>query len=1162
MRSLDDIRQRAWEVRAKCLKGQKSLLDGLIVRIQRHHKITLAPSHPNALEGGEAELQPPVLKYDEGLHADLAKLAYVLAHELGHLELHPRVKRRTYRLNPIAAAIYLRRQDVGAVAAYSHRLPEETEAITFANEMVCPAPEVFSRWREVPGTTLTALAEHFEVSEDLVAVQLTEALYREALGAAPSASDRPPRPHRKDVGQDEAVAHTDGPALVLAGPGTGKTRTLVRHAVHVLRTTRDVGDNLLILTFSNEAAEELRTRIAQELGGYDDLVSDRVTVFTFHAFGFYLVRLFHEQLGFAQPPTVLDVAGQQEVILDAFVASGADALLNLKAPNDSAERAAAHINHLKQRFQTPEWLLTTNDELAVGLDHDDQKPHALAKLWAEYERRKQELGRVDFADLVFLPTQLMKRDKGVLGLVREQFHRLLIDEYQDVSLATGELVRTVCLDEGGSVEVPAWVVGDPFQGIYAFLGADIRNITEFVDTFRAEEIGLHQSYRSCVPVVEAANKLARLMGGAGSLVPDPNVMPHGERAVRVAVAPTDAAEHQGVADLVTEWLSDDEVAPEDIAVLARRNVDVREIAKALGTRGISTTTSGIVTAEGAAGDVAAVLTFANDPASALPRLAFALGRLGTSQHDRNTVVARALAHLRAGLLLSNLEMEGSADQQRLTHELLATYSAAEDGAFSQDGFASITTFLFESSLYLRRVLDARDAATEAPDIAQANLALVEIATALGHAAAYRFSHPQTEPRKSRIGFASYFRRTLARSTPSAVAPRRTPGLVQVMTCHASKGLEFPLVVVAGQRLPGTTQRLAWLPPESLPIQSRPDDEVQADALLFVGLTRAERAVVVSYAHSPTATGRPSKLPKLLKDWIETTDVHTEEWSSVDVAEKSVMVSPVWGSSPDRRVRTRALAKPDKSCSIRSYIQNELGLSFPHPDPELYGVFVGRMRQFIGSLVEASHGRLEPLSREEGLGMLSDAWPITGLKDHRLALFYDVAAKRIAENFPGALDQSGLFLANGFVALDLDGPSTEYGVELSSGLAAHFLDAAARPTGIVFHLGSLAGNLNAKGTGVKWGTAALLRDRVELALLRSYYESTAEQEFQPYVYSFEDGALYAFAWPQKRYYKAEIERLASRISEFARFEYEHVVNHGQCERCSVRIACPFWMGADR
>lgn len=1157
MRSLDEIRERAWAVRAECLGGGRSLLDGLRDLIGRHG-VALAPVHANAIEGGDAELQPPALLYDEALNDDPTRLAYVLAHELGHLEFHPRVRRKNYRANPIAAAIYLRQQDVGAVATYSHRLPEETEAIAFANEVACPSRDVFERWRQGPERTALALAAHFSAPVELVTVQLVEGLYRMALGTAPSAYREGRETSAPNPRQSDAIQHLDGPALIQAGPGTGKTWTLVEHAVRILRDPQVVGDNLLVLTFSNEAAEELRARIGPALSGLPD---ERVGVFTFHGFGYYLVRLFHKDLGYSTPPRVLDEAGQSELILDAFARSESEAIFKLKDPEGAASEAAAHINHLKQRLRTPKWLRDQTASLAAeGDDRYEAKRLALTDLWEAYEGLKREKGRVDFADLIAIPIDYLRANDKALGLVRSQFQRVLIDEYQDVSLATGALVRTLCLDDDGSVAVAPWVVGDQHQGIYAFLGGDVRNVTGFASEFDAREIGLVQSYRSARPITEAANTLAALMDGRyapdpeHALVPAPHVEPYSDDPVRVVSALTDAGEYEGVADLVAEWLNDSTVKAEDVAVLARRNADVREIAKAIAHRGHPTTTSGIVTAEGAAGDIVAAMTLADDPESAVARLAMALGPIGLTLQARNETIAQALNHLGQGHSLSTLTVEGTGDQAALASEIRAANQHAAEQIHTADAFLAATSFLFESSLYLRRTIDACDADDETI-AATASLTLAELATTLGHAAAYRFSHDRTPPREARLRFAAHFRRTLARSTPSAIAPRRSPGFVRVMTCHASKGLEFPLVVVAGQRLPGGFRRRSWLPPE--PEVDGPD---QADALLYVGVTRAERAVVVSFAERATSSGGEIRRPKLLDAWIETGSVTLGTFPEVESVDRSVEIGPLWGTRPDRRVRVRGIAKD--SCSIRGYVQDELRLSFPRPEPSLYGTFVARMRQVVGALFQASHSESSAISEEAALRVLAESWPTPVVEEHRLAPFFDDVARRVAVGWSSALDRSSLTLPAVPLLLDLGAVSHEVGVDLSSGLAAFGRDASGRPVGIVLHLGSLQQLLKKGKHEVGWGAKStdLQRSRPELALLRSYYDSIDDEPFEAYIYSAEDGEIYPFGWPNGRYYAPEVERIGARLSEVADRRYVHEVDLGQCERCGVRVACPYWSGA--
>jgi hypothetical protein len=335
--------------------------------------------------------------------------------------------------------------------------------------------------------------------------------------------------------------------------------------------------------------------------------------------------------------------------------------------------------------------------------------------------------------------------------------------------------------------------------------------------------------------------------------------------------------------------------------------------------------------------------------------------------------------------------------------------------------------------------------------------------------------------------------------------------------------------------------------------------------LYVGVTRAERAVAVSYSERATTTGRLSRLPGVLKAWIDSGLVAVESWPSVDHADKSIEIEPLWGLPAQRRVRARAFSKPKDNCSIRGYVQDELGLSFPRPEPGLYGVFVGRMRRLVSALFADSHRDGTPLTEEEALARLDEVWPVPAFEDHPLAPFYDAVARRVATSWSGALDRSVLTLPTDPVSLDLDAVRREAGVELVTGLAAHGRDMEGRPTGIVLHLKSLKSALLKGKDELGWGAKSteVQRTRPELAFLRSYFEATEGEPFQVFLYSVENGKLYRFAWPtggHARHYTTELDRVGERLRHLAGARYVHEINAGQCERCGVRIACPYWTGA--
>jgi len=225
-------------------------------------------------------------------------------------------------------------------------------------------------------------------------------------------------------------------------------------------------------------------------------------------------------------------------------------------------------------------------------------------MFRAYEVAKSARQRIDFADLIALPTRILMAHPELMQQYREKYVWVMVDEYQDVSRAVARLLCHLC-----GAENPPWVVGDTRQAIYRFRGAAPENVEQFAQDFPGARVfHLTTNYRSCASIIQAANQLAMLMEAPDHTTPDyperwiPPQNPCGalgDPAVAVAIADADRAEQAGIVAQVRHWLAMD-VPAQDIAILARRNIDVRNIVLALGTRGIPATTSGLLTAEGPA----------------------------------------------------------------------------------------------------------------------------------------------------------------------------------------------------------------------------------------------------------------------------------------------------------------------------------------------------------------------------------------------------------------------------------------------------------------------------------------------------------------------------------------------------------------------------------
>src|SRR4051812_39248382 len=357
--------------------------------------------------------------------------------------------------------------------------------------------------------------------------------------------------------QRQAVVQTEGPVLVLAGAGSGKTRVIAHRVVHLLE--RGVPARaILAVTFTNKAAAEMKERIVRLASG--GLDARRVSVSTFHAFGVRIVREQHERLALPAKFAILD-SGDQTALVKRL-------LRDLKI--DDKRFDVARLLAILSRLRTSG---------APG-HPDDEYELCAAELRPKYELGLRAMGAVDFDDLLILPLQLFAAHVDVLQKYQARFRYLLVDEYQDTNDAQLKL-----LEHLAGVRRNLCVVGDDDQSIYAWRGAQVRHIQEFDRRFPGcVEVFLEQNYRSNGNILEAANavigrnpgrKPKRLWTDRGR---GPNL--------RLVAAPSDEGEAKYVADEIVRVSYEEKIPPREIAILYRTNAQARAFEEALRLAGM------------------------------------------------------------------------------------------------------------------------------------------------------------------------------------------------------------------------------------------------------------------------------------------------------------------------------------------------------------------------------------------------------------------------------------------------------------------------------------------------------------------------------------------------------------------------------------------------
>src|SRR5262245_23289109 len=1138
VRSLKRARERARDCRHKIGVRKEGLLERVINYLEDEHQIELIPANSHFLQNGHALLKPAegCLYYDRKYDDDPAGRLKVILHELGHLELHGRLKKLCSEPDPVYGSIYAA-SGSGGLTRYNPRAREEAEANAFATEFQCPRDETFLLWQS--GHDSSSIADFFGVSIHTVHAQLAESLFSIAGGEVGESGRKRFTGFELNDSQLAAATFTGAPALVCAGPGTGKTATLVRRVEYLLDDRGAEPESLLVLTFSNEAAQELEERIADRFG---EQIAARIRISTFHGFGIAFLH-HHGQLA-GLDALILDEAGQGGLVNSILGKTDCEKLLKLKRPSETVIRIVEHINYLKNRLLTPGALAAALDrwELAED-DPGKQAARQFLQIFRLYEEEKAASQRVDFADLIAIPIRVLEREKELADRYRKKYRFVLVDEYQDVSRSVATLLRHLCGPQN-----PPWVVGDARQAIYRFLGAAAENVEDFESDFPGGvAFELNVNYRSCREIVIVACQLASLMGGRtivreGAdynerwLAARTNPSSFGERPVRISVAKSDLAEQEGVAAQIEEWIKHG-VAAGEIAALARRNIDVRNIALALGRVGIRAVAARLATPEGAAGDLACVATFADRPKTSLPRIAIALGRGRFEKSVINSAV-RWISDTADDE--GNFAVRGNGAGDELAAEIRRAWRGLLLYKHSGDAFTKMCAFLFDASDYLRRILAL-------PAGAERSLLLGEITTALSQAARWRITHRDISRRQSRLSFGEHFRDSLNVGAPSLIPPPATTDAVRVMTCHAAKGLEFPYVAVVGQTLPAAPRVYKWLPPSLQP--SAEEDVRQSDSLFFVGATRAQRALLVSYANTAggSARSRDREGTPLLSRWRGAYSVNTVRLPETAMEREQAEITDIWGGSPKSLLAASSLDKG--RCAVQTYLNEFLGARFPLDEKPLYPAFFQAARRAMERVVYESGEKGNAVSRSEAAEIFREEWKANGADGHRHHRIYFALGQKYVEQF--AMAAQSLPPADKYLETTL-GDDTA-GLRLRLDLVAFHRAADGSVIAVQFRPESYADK--AKDGNLQWSKLDNAY-RIPFALLRQ-----REPQLRPYIFSGEDGVLYPFLWSAK---KGSVEEEARRAEEryrlFSRRIFNQQINRWKCDSCEVHVICPHWLEA--
>ncbi|MCC7223944.1 MAG: UvrD-helicase domain-containing protein [Chitinophagales bacterium] len=370
--------------------------------------------------------------------------------------------------------------------------------------------------------------------------------------------------------QRAAVEQTEGPVMIVAGPGSGKTRVLTYRIAHLIRNACAPAYQILALTFTNKAAKEMKARVEKIVG---ETAARQLWMGTFHSIFARILRTEADKLGYPTNFTVYDQDDAKSLIKTILKEQ------NLSDENYKPQQVLQRISHAKNNLLTPEAYL--QNETLMAADLQAGRPQ-LGNIYRAYYRRCRQAGAMDFDDLLVKTYILLYKNTDVLEKYRQKFKFLLIDEFQDTNFAQYAIIQLLAQSHHNIA-----VVGDDAQSIYAFRGATIENILNFerdYGKFALKVFKLEQNYRSTGHIVAVANSI--IANNQRQIAKQIWTSNENGGKVRLAYAPSDSAEAKLIADWVLEERLRYHFRNDDIAILYRTNAQSRPIEEALRKQGI------------------------------------------------------------------------------------------------------------------------------------------------------------------------------------------------------------------------------------------------------------------------------------------------------------------------------------------------------------------------------------------------------------------------------------------------------------------------------------------------------------------------------------------------------------------------------------------------
>lgn len=608
--------------------------------------------------------------------------------------------------------------------------------------------------------------------------------------------------------QKEAVLHTDGPLLILAGAGSGKTRVLTHRIAYLIDECGVNPWNIMAITFTNKAAGEMRERVDNLVG----FGAESIWVSTFHSSCVRILRRHIENLGYTTSFSIYDSDDQKTLMRQVFKT------LDIDTKQFKERSVLSAISSAKDKLITPEEFL-----LNAGGDFREKKT---GEIYKEYQKQLKKNNALDFDDLIVKTVELFQNNPQILDYYQERFRYIMVDEYQDTNMAQFKLVSLLA-----SKYRNLCVVGDDDQSIYRFRGADIQNILSFENTFPGTMvIKLEQNYRSTQNILDAANEVIRHNFGRK----DKTLWTANGEGDKILFKQFDTAKDE--ADFVVRQIRDSGYSYQDQAVLYRTNAQSRLLEERCIFYNVPYRLVGGVNfyQRKEIKDILAYLkTIANgvDDLSVIRIINVPKRGIGATTIGRVTAFASEHSMSFYDTLKEAKQIPGIGKAAEKISRFIAQMEAFRAMAYSEEySMKDLIDHILEDTGYEEELQEEGEI--------EAQTRLENIEELINKAAAYEedSEHPTLDEFLEQVALVADIDNV-----------DDTEDRVTLMTLHSAKGLEFPKVHLVGME--------DGLFPGMMSIMSDDKTEMEEERrLCYVGITRAKKELVLTAARQRMING--------------------------------------------------------------------------------------------------------------------------------------------------------------------------------------------------------------------------------------------------------------------------------------------------------------------